>query len=77
MRLTVAWHPAALHALYTLHWQTAAAIDAVVIRFAETGEGELERIPPRYRLRAGRYDVICNIDSAAREMTVFWLYKAR
>jgi mRNA-degrading endonuclease RelE of RelBE toxin-antitoxin system len=77
MRLEVHWHPAALAALYRVHWRTGAAIDAQVIRFAETGQGEVERIPPRYRLRAGAYDVIFVVDRGARALTVLWFHRAR
>ncbi|MFT3767425.1 MAG: hypothetical protein QM820_18385 [Minicystis sp.] len=77
MSLEVLWHPAALAALYRVHWRTGAVIDAAVIRFAEAGKGDVERIPPHYRLRAGNHDVIFVVDRSARALTVLWFHRAR
>ena len=49
------WHPVAIRDLQEIHWKTAARIDAAVMLFAKTGEGNIERIPTdprRIRLRA-------------------------
>jgi len=48
------WHPVAIHDLREIHWRAGARIDAAVMRFAETGEGTIERSPTdprRIRLR--------------------------
>ena len=55
MRLRIAWNYPALITLYDLHMHSAMLVDRAVIRFAETGECDIERIPPYYRLRVGMY----------------------
>jgi len=77
MRLAISWHPAALVALYGLHWRTAASIDAAVMAFAATGEGRVERIPRRpllHVLRVGSARVVIQVDPTARTLLVVYLY---
>jgi len=75
--LRVVWHWPALAAFYRLPLHTATMVDRAVIRYAETGEGHLERVPPHHRLRAGFYDVVLNIDYDNQTITVLWIYRAR
>ena len=77
MRLRIAWGHPAFATFYTLHLKQAEAVDRAVIRFAETGEGNLEREPPYYRLRTGTHDALLAIDYEARMMTVLRILRAR
>ena len=53
MKFAVCWDPAVLHVFYRLPVHSATLVDRVVLRFAERGEGHLERDAPCYILRAG------------------------
>jgi hypothetical protein len=55
VKLRVAWDFAALAAFYALEPFEAMRVDRAVIRYAETGEGQVERVPPYYRLHAGSF----------------------
>lgn len=71
------WDFPALATFYRLPLDKAASIDRSVIRFARTGEGELESEPPYHRLRAGAHDAMLTIDVAAETITVLRIYRAR
>lgn len=75
MRLRIAWNFPALVTLYDLPLHSAMLVDRAVIRFAETGEGYVERIPPYYRLRIGAYRVRFTVDREADTMNVLFLYR--
>ncbi len=75
MRLRIAWNYPALIALYDLPMHSAMLVDRAVIRFAETGQGAVERIPPYFRLRAGVYGVRFTVDRETRTMNVLFLYR--
>ena len=77
MRFRHGWDFAALATFHDLRMHEAEAVDRAVIRFAETGEGDLEHEPPYYRLRAGTHDALLTIDRAARLMTVIRILRAR
>jgi len=77
MRLRIAWNYPALITLYDLHMHSAMLVDRAVIRFAETGEGDVERMPPGYRLRVGVYRVRFVVDREAGTMNVLFLYRVR
>lgn len=51
-------------------------VDRAVIRFAEAGEGDVEKVPPYYRLRVGVYRVRFTVDLEAGTMNVLFLYRA-
>ena len=51
--------------------------ESAVVRFAERGEGHIERVAPYTRLRAGLYDVSLVIDEAAGTITVIHFHRAR
>jgi hypothetical protein len=58
MSFLARWHPAAEEQLKHIGWHPAERVDAAVIRFAETGRGDIERIDrDHYRLRVGAYRV--------------------
>ena len=63
--------------LYELRVHSATIVDRAVIRFAATGEGHLEAVPPHHRLRAGVHDVVLRIDLETDTVTVLRIYRAR
>jgi mRNA-degrading endonuclease RelE of RelBE toxin-antitoxin system len=77
MKLEIIWHHAAEHQLKNLGWHPSESVDAAVIRFAETQRGDVEYVPPYYRLRAGVYRVRFTIDREARTMNVLLVYRIR
>lgn len=77
MKLRIAWNYPALFIFNDLPMHTAMLVDRAVIRFAETGEGEIERIPPHYRLRIGAYRVRFAVDHDTGTMNVLYLYRVR
>jgi mRNA-degrading endonuclease RelE of RelBE toxin-antitoxin system len=77
MRFEIVWHPLAEHQLKNLGWHPAESVDAAVIRFAETQRGDVERVPPYYRLRVGVYRVRFTIEHEARTMNVLLVYRVR
>jgi hypothetical protein len=77
MTFSVEWDPPALVAFYRVGIAGATSVDRAVIRFAETGVGDLEFDPPYHRLRAGRYDVLLTIDVQRRTITVLRFYRVR
>jgi mRNA-degrading endonuclease RelE of RelBE toxin-antitoxin system len=66
-----------VHQLENLGWHPAESVDAAVIRFAETQRGDVERVPPYYRLRVGVYRVRFTIDHETRTMNVLSVYRVR
>lgn len=76
MTFTIIWNFPALATLYRLHWQTAAVVDAAVIRFAEAGVGQVEWVPPYYRLQAGAFEAALTVDVEAQTLTVLRLYRS-
>jgi hypothetical protein len=46
MKWSFEWHAAALHGLRNLPWRTAARLDGALIRFAETGIGNVRAVSP-------------------------------
>jgi len=77
MSFTIRWDPAALFAFYRLPRHSATLVDRSVIRFAETGQGQLEWVAPYYRLRAGSFDLALAIDRDEQRLTVLRIYRAR
>lgn len=75
MRFEITWHPAAEHQLKQMGWHAAESVDAAVIRFAETQRGDVEWVPPYYRLRVGHYRVRFTIEAPARAMNVLLVYR--
>lgn len=77
MIFTTIWDAAALFVFYRLPRHVAERVDGAVIRFAETGAGELDWDAPYYLLHAGGHDVVLAIDLNARSLTVLHIYRAR
>jgi hypothetical protein len=77
MSFAVIWNFPALATFYRLPMHAAVMIDRAVIRFAATGEGQIEWVAPHFRLRAGFYDAVLAIDREARTLTVLRIYRSR
>lgn|GEM_PF-5009427 len=77
MNFEIFWAPAALHAFYRLPMHSAALVDRAVIRFADSGEGQLDWDPPYHLLRAGFYDLVLVMNRANSSVTVLRIYRAR
>jgi hypothetical protein len=75
MTLRIAWDYPALARFYALRPNEAMAVDRAVIRFAETGRGDVAREGPYYRLRAGGFRVRFAVDRERRTMCVLYLYR--
>jgi hypothetical protein len=56
---------------------SAALVDRAVIRFADSGEGQLDWDPPYHLLRAGFYDLVLVMNRANSSVTVLRIYRAR
>jgi mRNA-degrading endonuclease RelE of RelBE toxin-antitoxin system len=50
-------------------------VDRAVIRFSETGQGEIARVPPYWRLHVGPFRVLFTVEDET--MNVLHLYRAR
>ncbi|WP_437751323.1 hypothetical protein [Sorangium sp. So ce1389] len=77
MSFRVVWNFPALATFYSLPMHSAFMIDRAVVRFAETGEGELAWEAPYHLLSAGFHDVVLAIDREARAITVLRIYRVR
>jgi mRNA-degrading endonuclease RelE of RelBE toxin-antitoxin system len=74
-RLHRAWGFPALHVFYELDPNEAMRVDRAVIRFSETGQGEVARVPPYWRLHVGPFRVLFTVEGET--MNVLYLYRAR
>lgn len=74
MSLRIAWNYPALITLYDLRVHSAMLVDRAVIRFAATGEGDVE-IPLYYQLRVGVFRVLFAVDREAGTMNVLFLHR--
>lgn len=60
------------------HWEDAARVDAAVIRYGSTGNGDVLRVPGRHviiRLRVSQYRVVMFL--APRQRTIYLLHVFR
>jgi hypothetical protein len=73
----ILWDWPALDAFYRLPPHSAALADRAALRYASSGEGEIDHEPPYYLLRAGKHDLMLTIDFEARTITVLRIYRAR
>jgi mRNA-degrading endonuclease RelE of RelBE toxin-antitoxin system len=76
----VVWGRPAIQALLSMPWRDAERVDAAVMRFAETGSGEVRRLPEDHpftrRLRVEGYRVRMVLDPGARRLWVVMIYRA-
>jgi hypothetical protein len=73
----IIWHPGAEAALLRIpSWKTAASVDAGVIRFARTGQGDLERVGAYHHLPVVGYVVKLEVDPEAQTINVLAVYRA-
>lgn len=77
MSYAITWGPAALQTFYRLPMHAAFIVDRAVLRFAATGEGQIEWVAPHHRLRAGVHDLVLHIDRGAKTIDVLFVYRAR
>lgn len=77
MILGIVWGPQALAALYRMHWQTGAAIDAAVIQFAASVPERPGRKLSRYRLHVAGHDAVLVADREAEVVRIVGLYRVR
>ena len=78
MSLEIAWSYPALYDLRSIHWLHGAEVDAAIMRFATTGQGNVVRVPdqPLLRiLRVGRHRALLHADFRARTLFVVRIYR--
>jgi hypothetical protein len=76
----VAWGFAAKHALLNMPWRDATQVDATVLRFAASGQGDAERIADEPRgvwLRSSGYLMRLRLDPEARTLLVLYVIHTR
>ncbi|MFT3768799.1 MAG: hypothetical protein QM820_25415 [Minicystis sp.] len=79
MSWLVQWSEPGLHTLRRIHWRDAARVDAAVMRFAETGTGDVFRLSwddhVTLRLRVRPYGVRLTYDRSGGVLTVWSVYE--
>jgi hypothetical protein len=75
MRFDVVWDYPALTRWYQLPRKTAETLAVAVVRFSETGEGDIEWAAPYYRLRTSTHEIALSVDREARTITVIRFYR--
>jgi mRNA-degrading endonuclease RelE of RelBE toxin-antitoxin system len=75
MSYSVVWTIPAERMLLALPWRSAARVAREVLHFAETGEGDVRRVPDAteapLRLRVAPYLVRFALDKTTRTLTVW------
>jgi mRNA-degrading endonuclease RelE of RelBE toxin-antitoxin system len=73
------WTEPAQRSLQSIPWKDAARVDAAVTTYAETGRGDVRRLPAddavTVRLRVGDYRVRLTLDPSEGEMWVWMVYR--
>jgi len=81
MGLRVSWSPAALYRRERIHWRVVSDIEADVLKFARTGQGDIESEDgdrPLVRLYAAHGHVLeMRVDLIERTVYILRLYKRR
>lgn len=75
----LSWSIVAEGALRAIPWRDAARVDAALMRFAATGEGDFERIPNDPTgawLRVGAYTVRIVLDRRERLISVLYVWRS-
>lgn len=78
MSLEIIWSYPALYDLRSIHWLHGTDVDAAIMRFAMTGQGNIVKVPdqPSLRvLRVGRYRVLLRADFPAQTLFVVRIYR--
>jgi mRNA-degrading endonuclease RelE of RelBE toxin-antitoxin system len=79
-RWDVEWTPSGSTALRRIHWRDAGEVAAAVAHFAETSEGDVQRLSTDHavtmRLRVGSYRVLATLDPWDGVMRVWFVYRA-
>ncbi|MFO0755882.1 MAG: hypothetical protein U0359_05300 [Byssovorax sp.] len=78
MTWQIQWSVPAERTLKALHWRIAARIDAAILRFAESGEGDVfrraEDTAVTVRLRVETRGVLITHDRATGSLTIWSIY---
>lgn len=80
MRWRIKWSHGAAAVLRLIPWREAARVDAAVLAFAETGEGDLEWVEGTradYRLIVAPFVVMLELDADAALMWVWSVNRHR
>lgn len=77
MSLTVLWDFPATAVRIQLGMKAQAAICRAVIRYAETGEGDVRQDVPYHRLRVDDFEALLKVDRDAGTVCVLRIYRAR
>lgn len=75
----LSWSIVAERALLAIPWRDAARVDAALIRFAKTGDGDFERIPNDPTgawLRVGSYRARIVMDRRDRLISVLYVWRS-
>ncbi len=79
MRWRICWSIPAERMLRQIPWRDGARVDAAIMRFAETGEGDVLRLRTddavTLRLRVAPYGVRFTLDRFEGVLTVWSIYK--
>ena len=79
MKLRVRWSVSAERVLKSIPRRDAERVDAAVLRFAETAQGTVERLPTEpdvtVRLHVIRYVAVLTLDRSDATLWVGWLYR--
>lgn len=73
------WSAIAEDVLRSIPWRDVARVDATLMRFAATGEGDFERIPNDPTgawFRVGSYRVRLILDRRERVISVLYVWRA-
>jgi mRNA-degrading endonuclease RelE of RelBE toxin-antitoxin system len=79
MTWRIQWSPLAARRLRELPWRDATRVDAAVLRFAESGDGQVVRIPSddpvTLRLRVPPYFIRFTLDPFSGVMHIWTVYR--
>ena len=79
MTWRIEWSPLAEHRLRELPWRDATRVDAAVLQFANTGKGQLVRLPSdapiTLRLCVTPYYVRLTLDPFSGVMHIWTVYR--
>ncbi len=75
----LSWSVLAVEALRAIPWRDAARVDAAMMRFAQTGEGDIERIPDDPTgawIRVGSYKVRVVLERHDKLISVLYVWRS-
>ncbi len=75
----LSWSVVAVEALRAIPWRDAARVDAAMMHFAQTGEGDIERIPNDPTgawIRVGSYKVRVVFDRYDKLISALYVWRS-